>query len=192
MLYLIHADAALERGTRKGAQHYLGWSLEQNLGRRVSEHLRGKSGVTVVQQWRKRGIDYHLVAIWPGAPKAAEREIKSESHLDLWCPVCAPQAGRSGSLLAGIAVHRWPIARARRLTKHKTARSGAQFNSTRTNYAGPFQVPLNLEFPTNYDAPERALLTSVGGNDTPALAQPVETTSRSVGTRLLSTSGSST
>lgn len=187
MLYLLHAESPLKRTKTKGAQHYLGWSLEHNLGKRVSDHLTGRSDVTIVQQWRTKGIDFHLVAIWPGAPKAAEREVKNGRHLDLWCPVCAPQAGRNGSLLAGLAVHRWPIVRSRRLTKHKTARSGAQFNSTRASYAGPFLLPHQMELPINYDVPERVLLTSAGGNATPAPAPPSPTTTPSAGTKQPST-----
>lgn len=183
MLYLLHADTGLQRGAKKGAQHYLGWSLEQNLGKRVSDHLRGKSDVTVVQQWRMRGIDYHLVAIWPGAPKAAEREVKSGRHLDLWCPVCAPQVGRNGSLLAGLAVHRWPIARSRRLTKHKTAASGAQCNSTRDNYAGPYLLTLQTVLPTSFEEHTTWPPTSSGGNATPAPAPLLPTTTQSAGTK---------
>lgn len=86
-VYLLHAERP---HPRYGWQHYIGWS--RNLECRLAAHQRG-DGARVTREWRRAGIAFEVVRVWPGASQADERRLQRARGGNL-CPACLPVGGR--------------------------------------------------------------------------------------------------
>ncbi|HZR80419.1 MAG TPA: hypothetical protein VFD92_04905 [Candidatus Binatia bacterium] len=83
MVYLIHFDRPLAH-----AQHYLGFSEnEETLGRRL-EHHRAGTGSRLMAAVARAGIDRRVVRIWPEGTRTFERELKNRRDRAHLCPEC--------------------------------------------------------------------------------------------------------
>jgi hypothetical protein len=68
------------------ARHYKGWCKVGGLDRRMSEHLRGKSGASIMEAVAKAGIGFDLVVTWDGT-RDDERRLKAHGAVR-HCPRC--------------------------------------------------------------------------------------------------------
>jgi hypothetical protein len=68
-------------------KHYLGYA--DDLDARIQKHREGK-GARVTQVLRERGIEFDVVAVWPGN-RHIENELKLHSATRI-CPECTPGA----------------------------------------------------------------------------------------------------
>lgn len=86
VLYLICFRERL--GTQKHSiKHYLGFA--RDLDARLEKHRAGQ-GARVTKALRERGIDWDVVAVWPGN-RGVENELKLHSATRI-CPRCTPGA----------------------------------------------------------------------------------------------------
>lgn len=78
--YLLHFSRPLAH-----ARHYAGFS-EADVEERVAQHVAGR-GARITQVAVSRGIELHLVRIWPKGSRKLERKLKDGSLTD-HCPLC--------------------------------------------------------------------------------------------------------
>jgi hypothetical protein len=85
-VYLLHFSAPLgnPQNTRAQASHYLGWALD--VASRLAEHRAGR-GAAITRAAVERGIDFDVVASWPG-DRYLERRLKNLKATPRLCPVC--------------------------------------------------------------------------------------------------------
>lgn len=83
--YLLHFAVPV-----KGAQHYLGWSVD--IQRRMRVHLAGR-GARLVKQALRAGVSVELVRVWALADRHQERVLKRQTP-KRYCPVCAKRSKR--------------------------------------------------------------------------------------------------
>ena len=94
-VYLLHFKHGLD--TRKGiqAQHYNGCA--KDLRKRITEHMKGISGVRIIEAVHKRGIKIRTAKIWvTNTHKEAyelEVSLKKRKNGRLLCPICTPRKG---------------------------------------------------------------------------------------------------
>jgi hypothetical protein len=79
---------------RHRASHYLGYSPDRTLERRIAEHLAGR-GARITRVAVERGITLTVTRVWPGEDRRAERRPKDGAHPGRLCPVCR-KARRGG------------------------------------------------------------------------------------------------
>lgn len=84
-VYLLHLNTKLSH-----AQHYIGWSTENNVKNRFAHHCQGH-GSRFTQVCIERGIELVLARIWKGKDKNFERHLKSQNNSARFCPICNPK-----------------------------------------------------------------------------------------------------
>lgn len=85
-VYLLHFAAPLGNlsNPRAQATHYLGWAA--NLEQRIAQHRAGQ-GAALTRAAVERGIDFEVVATWPGDWRL-ERRLKALKATPRLCPIC--------------------------------------------------------------------------------------------------------
>lgn len=89
-VYLLHADRP---HPEYGWQHYIGWT--RDFDARFRCHWRGR-GSRVAREWRRAGIAWSVVRVWPGATQAAERRLQRGKGRSC-CPFCSGAAAGRGA-----------------------------------------------------------------------------------------------
>lgn len=165
MLYLLHASTPLRRSNGTGALHYLGWTEDGDLLRRLRLHRSGRARVALTTEFHRRGIKLLLTAIWPGGTRTMERRLKDNGHLAQWCPLCRNglkhrdnqyDAERINVTLYSPRVH---VAPSPKLPK---VSGGEPSPGSQTASVGWFQAPLLLDGSTTSNA-SRVRPTGRGG-----------------------------
>jgi len=85
-LYLLH----LEPGY-KHAKHYLGFTEERDVTRRVNEHLAcGAKASPLIKAALQAGCRVTIARTWTDemATRTRERQIKNTRHVPDYCPIC--------------------------------------------------------------------------------------------------------
>jgi hypothetical protein len=85
-VYVLHFDPPF-----KHARHYVGWTIEENADRRISEHLDLR-GSPLVAAAVRAGSAVSVVAVFPGAGKDYERYVKRRKCTTRFCHLCTPGA----------------------------------------------------------------------------------------------------
>jgi predicted GIY-YIG superfamily endonuclease len=86
MVYLIHFDEPF-----KHAEHYLGYSKDENFLARIEHHRKG-TGSALMRAVKNAGIGWNVVRQWPGMDGNFEQALKKKGyHSKLLCPICNPQ-----------------------------------------------------------------------------------------------------
>lgn len=86
MIYLIHLYEPLSH-----ARHYLGYTAGDP-ETRLREHRTDK-GAKMLRECNRIGIDYEIVATWPGDRKD-ERRMKNWKKIKGKCPICSPSLSK--------------------------------------------------------------------------------------------------
>jgi hypothetical protein len=83
-LYLLHFSRPYVR-----VQHYLGFTPDASIERRVGEHLacNGKAS-PLIKAAIGAGIGVSVAHQWPGGTRTDERRIKNRKDIPRWCPAC--------------------------------------------------------------------------------------------------------
>jgi predicted GIY-YIG superfamily endonuclease len=89
--YLLHFGNPV-----KGAQHYLGWSVD--IQRRMRVHLAGR-GARLVKQALRAGVTVELVRIWALADRQQERLLKRRTPKS-YCPRCTRSSTMNAKALS--------------------------------------------------------------------------------------------
>lgn len=97
-MYLLHFDRPIS--DRHTTQHYLGFVVDGQLGRRMELHARG-AGARLTAVALTRGIGWQLARTWPGATRVDERHLKNNKEGRQLCPVCSPRCRRAMTLPSG-------------------------------------------------------------------------------------------
>lgn len=89
MVYLIHFDEKLAH-----AQHYLGFSIRTDIGKRIKEHQgKGRSkGAKIMAAVNAAKIGWSVVRIWENADRNFERLLKKRKNTSKFCPICHPES----------------------------------------------------------------------------------------------------
>jgi predicted GIY-YIG superfamily endonuclease len=88
-IYLLHLDPKYRH-----AAHYVGFTPEQDVTRRVSEHLAGGAKASpLVKVALQAGSRVTIARTWTGegATRTRERQIKNSRHVPKYCPLCREQ-----------------------------------------------------------------------------------------------------
>lgn len=96
MIYLLHFTHPLARSNGTAAEHYLGYTAEDNLDERLHLHRSGRSGVKILRAVLERGGDLVLVRTWPMGGPSLERYLKKNGHLAAHCPICRSKHLKNG------------------------------------------------------------------------------------------------
>lgn len=84
IVYLVHFEDRIGGPGRNGAQHYVGWTADQEVR---MEHHRNGTGARILAFCNSQGINYNVVRTWQGT-RYMERRMKSHGHHERRCPVC--------------------------------------------------------------------------------------------------------
>lgn len=100
MVYLLHLDTPLPRGTSKAGQplfagHYIGYSTK--LATRLQHHENG-TGARFMQVCKERGVTWQLARVWEGG-RDLERHLKAQRNAPRLCPICNPELVANGIAL---------------------------------------------------------------------------------------------
>ena len=91
MIYLVHFEKPYPAGERYGkersVQHYLGYTAEEDVSKRLQRHREG-GGSPLLRAVSGKCIGYRVVRTWPGT-RSAEHQMKSEKNLWRYCSVCS-------------------------------------------------------------------------------------------------------
>ena len=79
-------------GVHGTALHYCGWSVDMR--RRLRQHRIG-IGARLCAAVVAAGYRLRVVAVWPGAGRAWERQLKNSHDLGRYCPVCVKARARA-------------------------------------------------------------------------------------------------
>lgn len=82
MVYLIHFEVPF-----KHAQHYIGYSKDQNYEARIEHHRKG-TGSALMKAILKAGIQWKVVRTWPNEDGNFERKLKNRKNAKCLCPIC--------------------------------------------------------------------------------------------------------
>jgi hypothetical protein len=134
-LYLLHIEPPY-----KHARHYLGIALDDNVSRRLHEHLVGR-GSPLLEAAVAAGCVLHLVATFTG-DKVLERRLKRNAHSPAWCPMCQTPPVAPGPALGKLLASRpsagWrTLAAALRVRPVRQAASRRACRSTTTGRDRP-------------------------------------------------------
>jgi hypothetical protein len=90
MIYILHIDPPL-----KHARHYVGWTADADVTRRVKEHLeqKGRRPSRLVGAALTAGCQVSLVASFEGT-RDDERRLKNNGAATRYCPLCRPAYNR--------------------------------------------------------------------------------------------------
>lgn len=93
VIYLLHFDQPLGDPSRPrmSARHYVGWSMERTVVRRIREHREGR-GASITRAAVARGIGMQVVAVTRGT-RNDERRLKNNGHHDERCVLCQQATG---------------------------------------------------------------------------------------------------
>ena len=81
-VYLIHFHEKL-----KHAQHYIGWSDDGNLEKRLEHHRRG-TGSALMKAIKKAKIKWSVARTWGRVDRHFERRLKNCKAAHRFCPIC--------------------------------------------------------------------------------------------------------
>lgn len=86
MIYILHIDPPLAH-----ARHYVGWTKDADVARRVREHLEqtGRRPSKLVAAALRAGRTVTLVGTLEG-DRDFERRLKARNGASKYCPVCRP------------------------------------------------------------------------------------------------------
>jgi predicted GIY-YIG superfamily endonuclease len=84
MVYLLHFERRVSN-----AQHYLGFTNDERLEQRLTEHVSGR-GAKLVKRVLEQGVAIYLARVFPQLNANDERRLKTASHFDKLCPICCP------------------------------------------------------------------------------------------------------
>lgn len=84
MIYILHIDPPL-----KHARHYVGWTKDDDVSRRVAEHLNqtGSRPSKLVGAALRAGCVVTLAGTLEG-DRAVERKLKARGGAASYCPLC--------------------------------------------------------------------------------------------------------
>lgn len=86
MIYILHIDPPLAH-----ARHYVGWTKDADVTRRVNEHLK-QTGSKLIAAALAAGRKITLAGTIEG-DRALERQLKNRGSAASYCPLC--RAGRN-------------------------------------------------------------------------------------------------
>lgn len=88
VIYLLHFSRPLGDPSRPrmSARHYLGWSTDDAVVRRIREHREGR-GAAITRAAVAAGIELSVVAVIHGT-RNDERRLKIRGHHDRRCVLC--------------------------------------------------------------------------------------------------------
>lgn len=86
MIYILHIDPPLAH-----ARHYVGWTKDRDVSRRVSQHLNqtGSRPSPLVGAALAAGCTVTLARVLDG-DRTFERRIKARHGASSYCPICKP------------------------------------------------------------------------------------------------------
>ena len=86
MIYILHIDPPL-----KHARHYVGWTKDADVTRRVREHLEqsGRRPSKLVAAALRAGCAVTLAGTLEG-DREFERRLKARKGASSYCPLCRP------------------------------------------------------------------------------------------------------
>ena len=83
VIYLIHFERPY-----KGVQHYMGWVMNGEIGRRMLEHEEGNGKSSpLIRAVQVAGIAWTVVRTWKGT-RNLERQLKKTKNSPRMCPLC--------------------------------------------------------------------------------------------------------
>jgi predicted GIY-YIG superfamily endonuclease len=82
MIYLIHIDPPVGK-----AKHYLGWTPDERLSKRLREHALGR-GSRLTRRAVAQSSRMYLARTFPQAGPDLERIMKRHGRFKLMCPLC--------------------------------------------------------------------------------------------------------
>lgn len=87
MIYVLHIDPPLHH-----ARHYVGWTKDKTVTRRVKEHLTqsGRRPSKLVGAALLAGCTVTLAASFEG-DRELERKLKARGGAASFCPLCRPE-----------------------------------------------------------------------------------------------------
>lgn len=88
MVYLIHFDRAIGKGTRGKAQHYIGYTEEGTLMERMQTHASGHGAKIMAAVSLVYKIGWRVVRTWDG-DRHLERSLKNKKAAHRLCPICS-------------------------------------------------------------------------------------------------------
>jgi hypothetical protein len=84
-VYILHFESNLHR-----AKHYVGYTKEDTIERRMHEHRSGH-GSPLVKAVLAAGIEIQIARVWDnehGGTRELEHKIKNSHHTNNFCPIC--------------------------------------------------------------------------------------------------------
>lgn len=86
MIYILHIDPPLAH-----ARHYVGWTKDEDVTRRVNEHLKqsGRRPSKLIGAALRAGRAVTLAGTLEG-DRDFERRLKSRGGASSYCPLCRP------------------------------------------------------------------------------------------------------
>lgn len=82
-VYVIHFDTPFHH-----AQHYVGWTQEPNIERRMDRHFKG-AGARIMRAVSAEGITWSVVRVFHNVDRHFERWLKDQKRTGDFCPVCS-------------------------------------------------------------------------------------------------------
>lgn len=86
MIYILHIDPPL-----KHARHYVGWTQDEDVARRVREHIeqKGRRPSRLIRAALLAGCKVTLAGTLEG-DREFERRLKRRGGASHYCPLCRP------------------------------------------------------------------------------------------------------
>lgn len=85
-VYLIHFSAKFHH-----AQHYIGYTKDRNVDRRIERHRKGH-GAKLLAALNRSGVRYWINRVWFNVDQGFERRLKNRKGTPSFCPTCNAKA----------------------------------------------------------------------------------------------------
>jgi predicted GIY-YIG superfamily endonuclease len=80
---------AIKRANGSPVRHYLGYTKDPNVSRRLEEHKRNRHSSAVVQAFLRAGGQLQIGRVWYEFGPEDERRLKRNGHIAQHCLLCA-------------------------------------------------------------------------------------------------------
>lgn len=191
MIYLLHSTVPLGGKGRASAQHYIGMCMDGTLENRLGQHLSGRSNVAIIRAFLERGATLILARTWADGGSVLERYLKKQGHFRDLCPICRQASGRPLKLTPGtLPTVSLPLYVSHLRRRPRTSGGVSSPGSPTSSTGGSRPEHVQGSFTKSLGLPDVA--EPAGGTPSPVTAPQRPPADASAGTRLRSSSASTT
>jgi hypothetical protein len=87
-VYLLHSTVPLKRANGAEVRHYMGWTQDGCLPKRIAAHKRNRHSARLVQAFLAAGGELQVGRYWPELDRADESRLKRNGHVAQYCLIC--------------------------------------------------------------------------------------------------------